>query len=294
MSTGAGLGGGAAKRRDTPRRRIGRPGEVLTVEMQMDYDQFIANLERIAGLDPDAAVQAARATLETLAERLSKEEARDLVNDLPPELGPMLFTDSPAERFDVDEFLRRVSERERVDIAAARRHSEAVFTMLARTISAKRLAHLMAQLPKDFTPLLPVGPDTEVLSMETFLDRVSRRAGLDSAASRRATEAVLETLVERVAEGSVDHMSVRLPADLRLVLKRAKAASPGPASRMPVDEFLRRVAERAKIPTYLAPVQARAVFHTLREALGDKEFFDLVVQLSGDYEWLWIRRRSAA
>jgi uncharacterized protein (DUF2267 family) len=258
----------------------------------MDYEQFVSHLERIAELDPDTAVRAARVTLETLAERLSREEARDLVQELPPELGPMLFTDSPADRFDVDEFLRRVSEREHVDTAVAERHSAAVFIVLARAISAERLAHVMAQLPKDFTPLLPVGPDIEVLSIEAFLGRVGRRAGLDPAEARRATEAVLETLGERIAEGSVDDMSLRLPAELRPALKRAKTLGPGPARRMRVDEFLRRVADRAGVPAPLAAVYARAVFVTLREALGDKEFFDIVVQLPGDYDELWVRRRS--
>jgi uncharacterized protein (DUF2267 family) len=48
-------------------------------------------------------------------------EARDLVEQLPPELGPWLLTDADgaAEGFDVDEFLRRVASRAGVDMAAA-------------------------------------------------------------------------------------------------------------------------------------------------------------------------------
>lgn len=35
---------------------------------------------------------------------------------------------------------------------------------------------------------------------------------------------------------------------------------------------------------------AHAVFLALREALGDKEFFDVTVQLPPEYAVLWIRR----
>ena len=63
----------------------------------------------------------------TLADRISKEEALDLVEELPPELAPAMFTDGPAEGFDVDEFIRRVAEREGADMASAKCHAAMVF-----------------------------------------------------------------------------------------------------------------------------------------------------------------------
>jgi uncharacterized protein (DUF2267 family) len=56
----------------------------------------------------------------TLAERISREEARELAALLPPEVGPWLWREgSPAEGFDIDEFLQRVAEREGVDAKTA-------------------------------------------------------------------------------------------------------------------------------------------------------------------------------
>jgi uncharacterized protein (DUF2267 family) len=251
----------------------------------MDHDQFVAVVEQVAGVDRQAAERATRATLQTLAERLSREEARDLVEQLPPELGPWLFTDRTAERFDVDEFLGRVAGRAEVDLLAAERHARAVLTALARAVGAEEFADVVAQLPKDFAPLLPRGPAVEVLAAEVFLGRVAGRAGLDVEGARRATEAVLETLAERIADGEVDDLIGRLPVPLHGALKRGRARSPG-AARMPMERFLERVAGREGVPPETARGHARAVLSTLREAVGE-EFYDVTVQLPPEYAVLW-------
>jgi uncharacterized protein (DUF2267 family) len=129
----------------------------------MDYQRFITVVERAAAVGRGAAERATRATLQTLAERISVSQARDLVEQLPPELGPWLLTEGAAERFDVDEFLRRVATRSEADMAAAERQARAVFTALARTVSTDEFADMVAQLPKDFAFLLPRGPAVEVL-----------------------------------------------------------------------------------------------------------------------------------
>jgi uncharacterized protein (DUF2267 family) len=239
----------------------------------------------VAEVDRQAAERATRATLQTLAERLSREEARDLTEQLPPELGPWLFTDRTTERFDVDEFLGRVAGRAEVDLSAAERQARAVLTALARAVGAEEFADAVAQLPKDFAFLLPSGPAVEVLPVEAFLDRVAGRAGLDVDGARRATEAVLETLAERIADGEVDDLIARLPVPLHDALQRGRAGSPG-AARMSLERFLERVAEREGVPPEVAFGHARAVLSTLREAVGE-EFYDVTVQLPPEYAALW-------
>src|SRR3954447_12739407 len=103
----------------------------------MDYQRFISTGERGAGLGTEGARRATRATLETLGERISRGEARDLAAQLPPELAPLVATDHDAEAFDVEEFLRRVAEREEVDLEAAQRHATAVLTALGRAVDAQ-------------------------------------------------------------------------------------------------------------------------------------------------------------
>jgi uncharacterized protein (DUF2267 family) len=65
------------------------------------------------------------------------------------------------------------------------------------------------------------------------------------------------------------------------------AHSPG-AQRMPLEKFLARVAERDMTPEQ-AFTDTRVVFATLREAVGDQEFFDTTVQLPPEYAVLWAR-----
>jgi uncharacterized protein (DUF2267 family) len=128
----------------------------------MDYDKFMSALQDAVGLDRDGAERAAQATLRTLADRLSTEQARRLVDLLPPELGPALFQFGLPEQLDVDAFLRRVADREGVDLPVARRHAALVLGVLARAVGPDEFDGVAATFPKDFTTLLPRGPDTEL------------------------------------------------------------------------------------------------------------------------------------
>ena len=177
-------------------------------------------------------------------------------------------------------------EREGVDIETAQRHAEAVFLALERALSDKEFADLVAELPKDFLPLLPRGPEIDVISADAFLQRVADRAGIDEVQARRATEAVLETLAMRIARGEVDDLRVRLPVTFHPALDRGKELSGGKATRMKLDAFVRRVAEREGILFDQALEHVRAVLTTLREAVGEQEFLDVTVQLPDDYKAL--------
>jgi uncharacterized protein (DUF2267 family) len=141
---------------------------------------------------------ASKATLQTLAERIDRGEARRLAAQVPLEIAQWLATTSPVERFDVDGFLRRVARREGVgvEIVTARRHAEAVLAALARAVGDNELADLTAELPKDFAALLPRSPESPRDVGGLFL---AKRGGPDrtdagEAEARRATD------VRRVAE----------------------------------------------------------------------------------------------
>ncbi|WP_285781187.1 DUF2267 domain-containing protein [Microbispora sp. NBRC 16548] len=252
----------------------------------MEYEEFLEIVSRQTGLDAEGAQRAIRATLETLARRLSKGESRDLLRQLPAELKPWIYTEAGSEAFDVDEFLRHVAEREQVeDIEEAERHARAVFWALGAALDAKEVANLAADLPEDFDPLVAEAQRRQVRVMPAseFLTRVARRTGLDAGGAERATAAVLETLAERIAAGEVRDLIRELPVRLHPPLRRGTADRTGTAKRMPLEEFLRRVAEREGVPVDRAREHAAAVFATLREAVTTKEFFDVTVQLPDEY-----------
>jgi uncharacterized protein (DUF2267 family) len=245
----------------------------------VDYDQFLSIVQQWAHVDADVADRAVRATLHTLADRLSPGVARSVAAQLPAELLEPLYTTRDAERFDVDEFLDRVAKREGVDLDTAEEHVRAVFRALRKVLPPEELRRLAADLPEDIRAFLEAFP---VMSAEEFLRRVAERTGLDTDGAARATVAVLETLAERIAGGDVHDLISRLPAQLHGPLKRGEAESSRPARRMSIDEFLERVAEREAVSTDVARTHVRAVLATLRDAV-DEEFFDVRAQLPPEY-----------
>jgi uncharacterized protein (DUF2267 family) len=262
--------------------------------MAVDYQDFISTVEREAGLRDDSdAERAVRATLETLAERLSGGEADDIRHRLPPEIRPMMHDGASAEPFGLEDFLRRVAERERVDPGTAQRHARAVFAALGRAIGHDELHDMASELPKDFEPLLqaaePPPPSKAPAPTDVFLEKVGRRAVLDRDSALRVTEAVLEALGQRITRGEIEDLLPWLPAELHVPLRRGDEASHGAARPLSLEEFERYVAERAGISRDEARRQARAVFATLRESIDDKEFDDMVAQLPREYSVLLAR-----
>ena len=259
--------------------------------MSYEHEQFLTTVAQKARTSLAAAEDAARATLQTLAERLSAGRARDLAAQLPPEVAVWLRTNGRPEGFGAEEFVRRVAEREGTDVETATRHACAVFTALTRSVRPQEIADMTAELPKDFAPLL-CGRDGQpdgFLPAAEFVRRVADRAGTDADAARRAIDAVLETLGERLSGGEVDDLVRQLPDEFADALQRGDALSNGAARRMSLEEFVRRIADREGVTPDEAHAQARAVFATLREALPEREFDDVLAQLPRDYAALTAR-----
>jgi uncharacterized protein (DUF2267 family) len=246
-----------------------------------DYEAFISTVARRGGLGLEEAARAAEASLETLAERITPGEAREIVKQMPMELsGWILSHRRGPQPFDVDEFLRRVARREGVDVETAEEHARAVFAALRAALDEKEIADLAAELPEDLQPLLF---NLRLWSFDEFLGRVVEQTGLDPGGARSATEAVLETLAERLAPGEVDDLVARLPVQLHAALRRGAARADEHLRRVPVDEFVSRVAEREQVSRDGAFQHIRAVLATLRESIRAEEFSDITAQLPNDY-----------
>jgi uncharacterized protein (DUF2267 family) len=255
----------------------------------VDREEFYEIVQTMGGVDRDGAELATEATLRTLAERIDRGEAIDLVEQLPPEIGPLLHTSHGAEGFGLEEFLERVAKREdAADLETARRHARAVLAALQRSVSDDEYADLVAELPRDFADLLPVGEDIRLATEAELVDEVASRADIDHDTVRRLVEAVLETLAERIAPGEVDDLIVASDIGLRPVLLRGKQTATPRTRRMNADEFLDRVAERTGIDPLDLRELVRNVFAALHSVLGDEEFRDIVAQLPPEFDPLWV------
>ena len=119
----------------------------------MQYDDFIGEVQHRAQLDSrEAALSISRATLTTLSERLDPGEADDLGAQLPDELGRFLEDVDDVERFDFDEFVDRVTEREEIgenDPADAAFHARVVVDVVEEAVTGGELEDIERQLPED-------------------------------------------------------------------------------------------------------------------------------------------------
>lgn len=122
----------------------------------MQYDHFVGQVQHRAHLASQGeAVAAIRATIETLAERLTGTETADLLAQLPKEIAALVPPSSliGQEAFPLDEFFARVSAREGVDLPKAVHHARVVAEVLREAVSAGEIQDVLAQLPKEYLPL---------------------------------------------------------------------------------------------------------------------------------------------
>ncbi|WP_433124647.1 DUF2267 domain-containing protein [Micromonospora sp. CA-240977] len=130
----------------------------------MEYEDFINLVATRAKVSTDQAATLTRATLETLADRISAGQAEDLAYQLPDGLDdhlrkpPPLNRQEHAQPFGLEEFVRRVADHPAIDRALAGTGVRAVLTTLREAVSRDEFEDAMAQLPKEFRQVIePVG-----------------------------------------------------------------------------------------------------------------------------------------
>jgi uncharacterized protein (DUF2267 family) len=123
------------------------------------------------------------------------------------------------------------------------------------------------------------------MQFHEFLGQVQNRARLSSLGdAETATRATLETLRERLAGGEPKDVAAQLPTE---IAKYFEAPQQEVADRFDVQEFFRRVSERASIQPQEAAFQSRAVIEVLQDAVTSGEVGDIRTQLTDDYQPLF-------
>jgi uncharacterized protein (DUF2267 family) len=249
----------------------------------MNHDRFTAIVRQYAETPDDATAGAAtRAVFETLSERLMAGLIKTIRAYLPGEIAKDLSLTRPHRSVGADEFLRRVATRAGTDANTAERYTGAVFVALSRALEPEFFRALLGELSTDYGPLTaPARRPVDHLA--EFRRRVADRTGLDEERALVITEAVLETLAERVDGGEVDGLINELPPELRPALERGRQHAAGLDRTMSLGEFLTLVADRAGVTLDQARAYAGAVLATLHDAVTEKQFRDLVAELPRSY-----------
>ncbi|MFD2767027.1 DUF2267 domain-containing protein [Micromonospora eburnea] len=123
----------------------------------MNFETFVDKVAQRARTSPDRAVELTRATVETLAERLTGGEVLDLAAQLPKPLQRMLKPHpdtEAADRFGAAEFVARVGQRAGVDGNAARDAVRAVFTTLREAVTSGEFEDVVVQMPRDYRDMV--------------------------------------------------------------------------------------------------------------------------------------------
>ncbi|HEY0453386.1 DUF2267 domain-containing protein [Actinophytocola sp.] len=124
----------------------------------MDAKELIRTVARRSGLSRAEAADLTRATLATLADRLSAGEARHLALRVPEPLGESLGARTgSAQKFGLDEFVRRVSAHTGLTVREATDGVRAVLATLREALGDEQFDHVMAQLPGEVRELAELG-----------------------------------------------------------------------------------------------------------------------------------------
>lgn len=116
----------------------------------MEFNEFVKTVQDQAQLDKEGARKAVQATLQTLGERMTPQESRDLATQLPPELKRWLQEQGTTQKYDLNAFLQAIADREGCSFEEAQIHAQAVFQTLCQAVTHGEMKDVMSQLPKEF------------------------------------------------------------------------------------------------------------------------------------------------
>jgi uncharacterized protein (DUF2267 family) len=122
---------------------------------------------------------------------------------------------------------------------------------------------------------------------DEIVNDVRSRTGLDTPEALRLIRATLRTLGDRLSVGQAADIGAALPPALRTYV-----TTESNAEGFDLEEFARRVAERAGVDRDDALILAGAVFATLGEAVGPKEVADMAAEFPIEYTPLITQARS--
>jgi uncharacterized protein (DUF2267 family) len=125
----------------------------------MQFEEFVDEVADRTGVSRDEAEALARATLRTLAERISGGEAEDLRAQLPKQLQAELIPpQEEAQGLGVEEFVQRVATRSGIDEADAGAGVIAVLSVIRDAVSPGEFDDVLSQLGRDFAELVETAP----------------------------------------------------------------------------------------------------------------------------------------
>jgi uncharacterized protein (DUF2267 family) len=120
----------------------------------VSFEEFIGEVERGAEISRERAERTSITVLQEVLDRLTEDEARDLLAQLPYRLKSALVVSLMPLRISKDEFVARVARELKIPTADARTRIRAVFGTLRHAVSWGAFEDVLEQLDPDYADLL--------------------------------------------------------------------------------------------------------------------------------------------
>jgi uncharacterized protein (DUF2267 family) len=121
----------------------------------MKYDEFVKTVEQRARISDRAeAERTSVAVLQSLCDRLTGDEADDLLAQLPYQLKTAVVVSPSAQRISAEEFVGRVADDLGIPPEEARDRIRAVFGTLREAVTHGEFDDVLAQLDPEYADLL--------------------------------------------------------------------------------------------------------------------------------------------
>jgi uncharacterized protein (DUF2267 family) len=122
-----------------------------------------------------------------------------------------------------------------------------------------------------------------------FMQKVQEYSGLENSnEASKVIKATLETMSERMPKTHREHLAAQLPDEMKVFLAKGKHME-----YLTLEEFYRRVGNRADISNHDAVKYAEAVARVLREAVASGELKDILSVFPDEYNELFGRKPSS-
>ena len=121
----------------------------------MKYDKLLKEVRVRAQIDDrDEAERTVLFVLQALCDRLTGEEADDLLAQLPAPLKDAIHVTETATRWSANEFVELIAGELGISTDEARKRIRAVFEVLAEAVTPGEFHDVLSQLPSGFLELL--------------------------------------------------------------------------------------------------------------------------------------------
>jgi uncharacterized protein (DUF2267 family) len=121
----------------------------------MEYERFLEHVEERTGIDDrDEAARTAQVVLQALADRLTGDEARDMLAQLPYQLKVAVTVTEAPSGWGPEEFVSWVAGQLQVPPEEARQRVRAVFATLREALSRGELQDIVEQLDPPYADLI--------------------------------------------------------------------------------------------------------------------------------------------